>query len=248
MIPKIIHYCWFGGKPLPKLAEKCIRSWKKFLPDYEIKRWDESNFDVRRNAYVSEAYDARKFAFVSDFARYWILFNEGGVYLDTDVELVRPIDDIIASGAFMGCERKHSPLYAPAALGVNTGLGFAAPKGMPFIAEMLGSYEYRRFVLLDGSLDLTTVVQVTSDMLCRYGLKNVPDIQSVAGFNIYPQDYFNPMQGTERKVVLTENTRSIHHADASWQTPYIRFKKNFRAFLGPSIMGCINRFRNLLKK
>ena len=96
MIPKVIHYCWFGGKPLPASAQKCIDSWKKFLPGYEIVRWDESNFDVRAIPYISEAYDAGKYAFVSDYARFWVLYNFGGLYFDTDVEVIRPMDDIIA--------------------------------------------------------------------------------------------------------------------------------------------------------
>ena len=104
MIPKIIHYCWFGGNPLPELAIKCIESWKKYLPDYEIKEWNESNFDINCCAYVREAYEAKKWAFVSDYARFWILYQHGGLYFDTDVELIKSIDDLIVKGAFMGCE------------------------------------------------------------------------------------------------------------------------------------------------
>ena len=104
MIPKTIHYCWFGGNPLPEMAIKCIESWKKFLPDYEIKQWDESNFDVNMIPYAAEAYKAKKYAFVSDFARFWILYNYGGLYFDTDVEVIKPMDNIIAKGPFMVCE------------------------------------------------------------------------------------------------------------------------------------------------
>ena len=104
MIPKIIHYCWFGGKPLPKSAIKCIKSWRKFFPDYEIKEWNESNFDVNMMTYTREAYAAQKYAFVSDVARFWILYREGGVYFDTDVEVIAPMNDIIESGPFMGVE------------------------------------------------------------------------------------------------------------------------------------------------
>lgn len=104
MIPKIIHYCWFGGNPLPELAVKCIESWKKYCPDYEIKRWDESNFDLNCCDYVKEAYQAKKWAFVSDYARFKVLYDDGGLYFDTDVELIKPIDDILARGPFMGVE------------------------------------------------------------------------------------------------------------------------------------------------
>lgn len=106
-IPKVIHYCWFGGNPLPSLAEKCIASWRKYLPDYEIKRWDESNFDVNIIPYTKQAYEAKKYAFVSDYARFWILYNYGGLYFDTDVEVIRSMDDIIAAGPFMGCENSY---------------------------------------------------------------------------------------------------------------------------------------------
>ena len=101
-IPNTIHYCWFGGNPLPPLAEKCIASWKKYLPNYDIKRWDESNFDVNSIPYTKQAFAAGKYAFVSDYARFWILYNYGGIYFDTDVELINNMDGIIASGPFMG--------------------------------------------------------------------------------------------------------------------------------------------------
>ena len=105
MIPKIIHYCWFGGNPLPKDAQECLSSWKKYLPDYEIKVWNESNFDVNCCPYVKGAYEQRKFAFVSDYARFWVLYKEGGLYFDTDVEVIRNVDHIIAAGNFMGIEK-----------------------------------------------------------------------------------------------------------------------------------------------
>ena len=109
MIPKIIHYCWFGRNPLPELAQKCIASWKKYLPDYEIKEWNEDNFDVNIIPYTAEAYAMKKYAFVSDYARFWILYRYGGIYFDTDVEVIRPIDDIIAKGNFMGYETDPNP-------------------------------------------------------------------------------------------------------------------------------------------
>ena len=121
---KVIHYCWFGGKPLPRSAEKCIASWKKFLPEYEIRRWDESNFDVNAIPYTREAYAAGKYAFVSDYARFWSLFHHGGVYFDTDVEIVSPMYDILETGSFLGIETRNSSMIT-----VNPGLGFAASRG-----------------------------------------------------------------------------------------------------------------------
>ena len=104
MIPKIIHYCWFGGKPLPKLAQKCKASWEKFFPDYEIKEWNEQNFDVNQVMFTEEAYKLKNYAYVSDYVRFWVLYHYGGIYFDTDVEVIRPLDDIIAHGSFLGFE------------------------------------------------------------------------------------------------------------------------------------------------
>ena len=137
IIPKIIHYCWFGGNPLPPLAKKCIASWKKYLPDYEIRQWDESNYDVNKIPYIKEAYAAKKFAFVSDYARFDILYNYGGIYFDTDVEIISPLDCIISAGSFMGCENKATPGATPNKLGVAPGLGLGVNPGRGRIRENL---------------------------------------------------------------------------------------------------------------
>lgn len=123
MIPKIIHYCWFGRNPLPGSAERCIASWRKFLPDYEIREWNEDNFDIDVSRYARQAYDAGKYAFTSDYARFWILYNYGGLYFDTDVEVIRPLDDIIARGPFMGCEHDAKSDADASDLGIAPGLG-----------------------------------------------------------------------------------------------------------------------------
>ena len=135
MIPKVIHYCWFGRNPLPESAKKCINSWRKYLPDYEIKEWNEDNFDVNIIPYTREAYEVKKYAFVSDYARFWILYHHGGLYFDTDVEVIKPLDDIIDRGPFMGVEVGATsggapPLVAPGlGLGVNPGLGRKTQSG-----------------------------------------------------------------------------------------------------------------------
>ncbi len=133
MIPKVIHYCWFGRNPLPQTALKCIESWRKFCPGYEIKEWNEDNFDIARCRYARQAYESKKYAFTSDYVRFWILYNYGGLYFDTDVELIRPIDDIIAKGAFMGCEHDAAPNSDALAseLGANPGRGRPRPGGGP---------------------------------------------------------------------------------------------------------------------
>ena len=176
MIPKIIHYCWFGGNPLPESAKKCIASWRKFLPDYEIKEWNESNFDVNSIKYTREAYKLKKYAFVSDYARMWILYNYGGLYFDTDVELIKPIDDIIARGNFMGREAQMDdkdhwmdmpdydkiPGYGP---GVNPGVGLGMPAQHPLLKEILKWYSSKHFVSRWGKIITPTIVGIVSEIL-----------------------------------------------------------------------------------
>lgn len=217
MIPKKIHYCWFGGKPLTELGEKCLKSWEKFCPDYEIKRWDESNFDVNCCDYVREAYQAKKYAFVSDYARFAILYIEGGLYFDTDVELINPIDDIVEQGSFMGCE----PCIVSEA--VNAGLGMAAAPGLGIYKIILDGYKKRHFVKQNGELDLTTVVQYVTGILKNKGFdEKLIGIQKVDELYIYPPEYFCPINGLTMEKVITNNTRSIHHFDGSWMNPVHR--------------------------
>ena len=219
MIPKVIHYCWFGGNPLPELAQKCIASWRKFFPDYEIKEWNESNFDVNIIPYTSQAYAAKKYAFVSDYARFWVLYREGGIYFDTDVEVIKPMDDIIARGSFMGCELKYNPKATPETMYVAPGLGLGVNPGLGLLKELLDLYATLSFLNPDGTHNQKTIVEYTTEMLCRHGLRNVPDIQQVADAWIYPQDYFNPLNANTGVLKITENTRSIHWFAKSWCDP-----------------------------
>ena len=243
MIPKIIHYCWFGGKPLPKSAEKCIASWKKYLPDYEIKRWDESNFDVNAIPYTREAYAACKFAFVSDYARFWILYHYGGVYFDTDVEVIRPIDDIINRGGFLGVESNRNGIYT-----VNPGLGFAATQGTAVIGEMVNLYSTFHFINTDRASDLKNIVEITTDYLSSKGLQNTDEIQDCCGFTIYPKDYFCPIDYDTRELKITENTRTIHHYAESWVPRSTRFKNALSRLCGKRFMSCLIRIKAFVKK
>lgn len=220
MIPKVIHYCWFGGGKLPDDAMKCIESWKKYEPDYVIKRWDESNFDFNSCCYAKEAYEAKKWAFVSDFARFKILHDEGGLYFDTDVELIGSIDDILEKGSFMGCEknsRGHESEIVPGLrIAVNPGLGLAADADNAFVDEILNYYEKIHYLNADGSYNQDTVVTIVTRLLYKYGYRGTGSIENVSGFNIYPSDYFCPIDVATDKITLTSNTRSIHHFSASW--------------------------------
>lgn len=221
-IPKIIHYCWFGRNPLPPLAIKCIESWKKYLPNYEIKVWNEDNFDVNIIPYTKEAYEAKKYAFVSDYARFWILYNYGGLYFDTDVEVIKPMDDIIARGAFMGCESEAGNTNVA---NVAPGLGLGVNPGLGLYKEILGIYANLHFINEDGSLNMKTVVQYTTELLCQHGMIATNDIQQVGGVWIYPKEYFCPINYTTGNKQITNNTKTIHHFAASWVPNKRKLKK-----------------------
>lgn len=237
MIPKIIHYCWFGGNPLPEDAKRCIDSWKKFFPDYEIKEWNEHNFDINCCAYVKEAYAEKKWAFVSDYARFWILYHEGGVYFDTDVEVIRDMSALIKRGSFMGCEVSNE---------CNPGLGLAAAPGLDLYQELLEHYETIHFSH-NGNMT-ETVVGHTTKLLKRHGWKGNGTIEEVSGVYIYPPEYFCPMDYKTGKLNITENTYSIHWYTASWQSSYGRFKTKMQHILGPTITGKIQKIKKSLKK
>ena len=243
MIPKVIHYCWFGRNPLPDSAKKCIASWGKFLPDYEIKEWNENNFDVNKIPYIKEAYKAKKYAFVSDYARFLVLYNYGGLYFDTDVEIIRSIDDIIEKGAFMGCEGDSTTTEFPIA--VAPGLGLGSEPFMPFYKEMIDLYETLHFENTDGTYNTKTVVSYTTDKLLEYGLKETPEIQECAGMMIYPKNYFNPKSQVDGKIKITENTRSIHHFAGTWMTRGEKLRVYIRSLLGERFLKLI---RPLYKK
>ena len=213
MIPKVIHYCWFGRNPLPPAAVKCIESWKKYLPDYEIKEWNEDNFDVNILPYTQEAYQAKKYAFVSDYARFWILHQYGGIYFDTDVEVIRPMDDIIAKGSYMGKELDDLNLNRQA---VNPGLGLGAEPGLELYKRMLDGYEKMHFILEDGQRNPFSMIPMLTEILEADGLKVGATIQQVDGVTIYPVDYFNPWDDICGKLNKTANTRSIHWYSKTW--------------------------------
>lgn len=231
MIPKIIHYCWFGRKPLPPLAIKCLESWKKYFPDYEIKEWNEDNFNVNVIPYTKEAYEASKYAFVSDYARFWILYRYGGLYFDTDVEVIRPMDDIIVRGAFMGCETMADGVTA---ISVAPGLGLGATSELSLYKEILDVYSKSHFIEKDGSYNLKTVVSYTTEILFKHGLRDSNDIQKCADVWVYPIEYFCPVSVKDGKLRITDNTRSIHHYSQSWQSPARKYGRKILLTIGGS--------------
>lgn len=203
MIPKVIHYCWFGGAPLPQDAIRCINSWKKVCPDYKIVQWNEKNFDVKINQYCLEAYRQKKWAFVSDVARLKIIYDNGGIYLDTDVELLKSLDNLLYYKGYMGMESTGS---------VNTGLGFGAEKHLPLLKELLNTYDNCMFDLEN----LVSCPVITTELLERLGFISNGKIQDIADIRIFPVEYFAPINLTTRKKIITTNTYSIHHYSASW--------------------------------
>ena len=249
MIPKIIHYCWFGRNPLPELAQRCIASWKKYLPDYEIKEWNEDNFDVNIIPYTAEAYQAKKYAFVSDYARFWILYQYGGIYFDTDVEVIRPINDIVERGNFMGFETDPKPQLKEDAskasvapghgLGVNPGLGLGK--------KMLDFYEGKHFVHEAVMRNQITVVHIATQVLRENGLKNVAGIQEVADCFIYPSEYFCPINVTTGRIHVEKNTRTIHHYAGTWVDKKVSFKEILKRFLPEFLVLALINIKNKIK-
>lgn len=235
MIPKIIHYCWFGGSELPPYVEKCIETWKKYCPDYQIRRWDESNFDVNMLDYTREAYNAGKYAFVSDVARLYAIKNEGGFYLDTDVELIKSLDSLRNYDAYMGIESGND--------NVSTGLGFGAIPNHPVIAKNLAAYQHRKFIK-NSKMDLTTCVTITKktlrDILPSLVVKKEPVTYNVDNttFTILPQEVLCPYDLKTNKLNITPNTITIHHYKASWKDKpdrFLRLKMIMRQMIGDDI-------------
>lgn len=246
-IPKKIHYCWFGRNPLPSSAIKCIETWKKFFPNYEIIEWNEDNYDVHKIKYISEAYNARKYAFVSDYARFDILYQEGGIYFDTDVEVIKSFDDIIQCGGFMGCEKDGISGNESSVITINPGLGLAMAPGTHLYEEILAYYATQHFINQDGSLNEETVVTKTTRILFKHGLKNIKGIQKIEDITIYPKEYFNPFDFDTHELVITDNSRSIHRYDESWKSKGTKRKEAFLRLIGKENTKKLVKIKNWIK-
>ena len=234
MIPKIIHYCWFGGNPEPEDVKSCIRSWKRVCPDYEIRRWDEENFDVTAHPFMKAAYEAKAWAFVSDYARLKVVYDHGGIYLDTDVELVKRLDDVLSNSCYFGIQQEQ--------LLVATGLGFGAEAGHVAVGKMLEQYDLAHF-------DPDNKAPIACPYLNSAALKPegfVPEdrMQTVCGAVLYPPRYFDPVGIGDGKDLTCEDTLSVHHYSASWTGGMQRFKRRIARWIGNRR---IIRLKGLLK-
>lgn len=216
MIPKKIHYCWLGDKPLPPLAEKCLASWRKFCPDYEIICWNESNYDFSKHPYMREAFEAKKWGFVPDYARLDIVYQHGGIYLDTDVEIVKSFEPLREHSCFMGFESDQF---------VGLGLGFGAEAGHPILKEMMEDYDKIHFINPDGSLNLLPSPQIQTVLLQKYGLLPDNGTMQVLRNNvcIYPQSCFAP-RNEARLPQAHPDSYSVHHYMGSWCEGQVRRK------------------------
>lgn len=209
MIPKKIHYCWFGNGEKPELAIKCIESWKTHCPDYELVEWNEQSFDIdSAPLYVRQAYENKKWAFVTDYVRLYAMVNYGGVYMDTDVEVIKNIDAFLDNSAFSGFED-----------GVNIPTGImASEKDFPLFKKLLDYYDDVSFVNEDGTLNTVTNVTIITGICEKNGLIKNNKFQIIDGFALYPKDYFCPIDYETGKLIKTQNTFTIHWFAGSWRS------------------------------
>ena len=228
MIPKIIHYCWFGKGDLPELAKKCIASWQKYLPDYKIIEWNENNFDINNWKYTKEAYELKKFAFVTDVCRLYALKEVGGIYMDTDVEVLSSLDPFLNNTAFSGFEDIDT---------VPTGI-MASEKNGKWVSDLLSYYDDKSFLKNETTLDMTTNVKTITDFMITKGFKMNNQLQEHSGYvTMYPKDFFCPKSYETLEINITENTVCIHHFAGSWLTKEQKIKNKIKhtlnKYLGP---------------
>lgn len=242
-IPKKIHYCWFGNGEISQKDKACIESWKKYCPDYEIIQWNEKNYNLNKNKYMSEAYKNKKWGFVPDYARFDIIYNEGGIYLDTDVEILKSFDDLLANKAFMGFEEGNY---------VNGGIGFGAEKGNVVMKSIRDVYINLSFYKENGKLNLLPSPYYITKYLESIGLIRNNNMQQLEGVSIFPMEYFSPKEFSTDKIIITRNTYSIHHYNGSWFTKgekrqWILTKQINRIF-GKKVGSILNWFVNKIFK
>lgn len=239
-IPKIIHYCWFGKNDKPEIVKKCIESWKNTLSDYKIIEWNEENFDININQYVKEAYENKKYAFVSDYARVYALYNIGGIYLDTDVEVFKSLDDFLDEDSFWGFEEKN--YIATSTIG--------AKKENKLIKEFLDFYENKSYNETKEQTDTSTNVQIVTKIMQNIGFKMDGSKQTICKIgSIYPQEYFSPYDYINFIDKSNDNTYTIHHFYKSWIPLKDKVKSSIKKILAKTIGGKnIKKIRKLVSK
>lgn len=239
MIPKVIHYCWFGNNIMPRKVKKCIKSWRNVLSDYEVIQWDETNFDITENQYIEEAYRCKKWAFVADYARAKILVEHGGLYLDTDMLIIKRFDFALMNKAF--CSFANENIVSMGLLGFE--------KNNVLMKEHLQSYNNRKFILNDHTIDKTTNVTVFSEMLQNYGMSNYDKINHLKDITIYPTDFFYPTDFEGKRNNFTKNTCAIHLHYGSWLSPKEKGILKIKRFLNKSgIIKFLLRLKNYIKR
>ena len=211
MIEKKIHYCWFGGKPFGEKEKKCIESWKKFCKDYEIIEWNESNCDLTINNFVKQAYERKMYSFVSDYFRCYAVYNHGGIYLDTDVEIIKPLDDLLSNNAYFGIENNSEKYF------VSSGLGFGCEKNHFVLKDLLDRYDEMNFIDENGKERNIPCPKLETEVLKKYGFNDkLNEIQKLNDITIYSSEYFSPKSYETGKLEITKNSYSIHHFSMSW--------------------------------
>lgn len=238
MIPKVIHYCWFGGNPKNKLIEKCIASWEKYCPDYKIIEWTEYNYKTD-NVYFNQALEAKKWPFAADYARLDIIYQNGGVYLDTDVELVKPLDNLMTNSCYVGTE------LAVGGAKINTGLGFGAEPRNKMVKAMLEEYTGIYFLTDEKNFDQTPCPERNTKAFEKYGYVRKNAIQLVGGASVLPIEYLSPKNYLTREVNITSNTISIHHYDGAWMPGKSKLNLRVKEILGSQINRFIYRLRGI---
>lgn len=244
MIPRIIHYCWFGGNELPELERSCIASWSRVMPGCEIIRWDESNFDVERCAFSREAYAADNWAFVSDYARFKILHENGGIFLDTDVELLKPLDELLELDAFTGFTKDSSF--------VNPGLVVASEAGGHVMADIVRKYESMSLLPQKGRIHPQSSPRMLTALLEEsYGLKRDGCLQELDGLTVFPAEFFDPIDPHTGAMSIAETTYSIHHYSGTWLLPAKKYRLKMRKRLalkvGPKLSWFISGVASVVK-
>ena len=229
MIPKIIHLCWLSGDPYPPKIAKCLESWKNYLPDYKIMLWDTNRFDLNSSIWVKQAFEKKKYAFAADYIRFYALYHMGGIYLDSDVEVIKSFDDLLDLPYFIGAEKAQTPEAAI----------IGAEKGCDWIKQCLDYYENRSFVKPDGTLDIRKLPEIMNEQIGKYKSLRVLTVNEsksirTLDFNrellVFNDVYFSPKIFDSREVELTPYTYAVHHYQNSWFSPKAKVYYRSRAF------------------